>query len=164
MKQIVTLLVLLLCVAGHAQWVKTNHQPKGEYVVVTTSGPSLIASEMSAILRGPKLIPTSVSIDNGDSWRTVAVDLDIDFFLSRNNDILAGSFEGVFRSTNEGWSWISIYNHSPSEIQSLAYDSLYIYAGTSSNGVYRSSNNGANWEQINTGLTNPMTSALINID
>jgi photosystem II stability/assembly factor-like uncharacterized protein len=58
---------------------------------------------------------------------------------------------GLFRSTDGGMTWDSIYNGltSPS-IKSLAISDDYIYAGSWDAGIFVSGNNGTNWYQ--TGL------------
>jgi photosystem II stability/assembly factor-like uncharacterized protein len=74
--------------------------------------------------------------------------------INSNNQIFAGTYDGVFRSTDDGESWVEKSNGLGSwDIRSLAINSLdYIFAGTwvntPTNGVFRSTNNGENWTQV----------------
>jgi len=76
----------------------------------------------------------------------------------------AGTNDGLFKSTNEGTSWIRIGNSfSASDIRSLAIstDSGLLFAGTNTGGAYVSGNGGDSWLPINAGLpTNPVVQAL----
>ncbi|MCX6149591.1 MAG: YCF48-related protein [Ignavibacteriales bacterium] len=74
--------------------------------------------------------------------------------ISKNGNIIAGaSGFGVFRSPDNGNSWISINKDLPNGVS-------YIYCTKNGNifclaresGIYRSTNNGENWIQINKGL------------
>lgn len=65
----------------------------------------------------------------------------------------AGTYVGVFKSTNGGANWS--YRTSPEFITALAIDPqtpATIYAGLSSGGVYRSLNGGTNWMIASAGL------------
>ena len=65
-------------------------------------------------------------------------------------NIYAGTYNGVFYSTDLGDNWIKINSY---QTASICIDSSgYIYAGTLSQGIFRSSDNGNNWIQVNNGL------------
>ncbi len=72
--------------------------------------------------------------------------------------LYAGTFGGVFKTTNGGGKWVSSssgFTSNPS-IQTLALDpvtSTTLYAGTGSKGVYKSTDGGAHWTPMNGGLT-----------
>lgn len=77
-------------------------------------------------------------------------------FVSAGSTIYAGSFAGgVFKSTNNGDSWVWSGSGLPvgTQVRSLAYDGSNMYAGTSS-GVYKSTDQGNSWFLSNTGFTN----------
>ncbi len=74
-----------------------------------------------------------------------------------NNDghIFAGTVDrGVFRSTNNGESWLQINTGlTEPDVFSLAINSDGdIFAGTRIGGVFRSTDNGDTWRPVNTGL------------
>ncbi|MDA2921724.1 hypothetical protein MYX07_00475 [Patescibacteria group bacterium AH-259-L07] len=74
--------------------------------------------------------------------------------INSDDDLLAGTDDGTFRSTDNGKTWgqtglvgykvLSLATHSNGDV----------FAGTESNGTFRSTDNGETWEQINAGLTN----------
>jgi len=80
------------------------------------------------------------------------------------SDLFAGTlFGGVFRSTNNGTSWIEVNNGlSNYDIMSLAVSGTDVFAATWGNGVFRSTNNGTNWSEI--GLPSTYVQALAIID
>jgi len=72
-------------------------------------------------------------------------------------DIYAGTDgDGVFRSTNNGVSWMSSSSGMTNlRILNLAASGTDLFSGTfGSGGIYRSSDNGSNWSAANNGLTN----------
>lgn len=69
--------------------------------------------------------------------------------------LFAGTYgRGIFRSTDQGKTWINMDNNSPAlYIFSLLVDKAdNIYASTYNYGVIYSSNDGANWDQLISGL------------
>jgi photosystem II stability/assembly factor-like uncharacterized protein len=73
----------------------------------------------------------------------------------RTNDILAGtSSAGVYRSTDEGQTWIPAttgLNGNARTVWDIAADSTNTFVATSS-GVFRSTNDGALWVQATSGI------------
>ena len=72
--------------------------------------------------------------------------------------LFAGTYNGVYRSTNHGASWISVSNGLPAyDVSSLAaYVSggeTYLFAGMNGGGIYRSTDYGATWMAANIGVT-----------
>jgi hypothetical protein len=70
------------------------------------------------------------------------------------NNIYAGTVDsGVYRSTNNGTSWVQTsITLNNKDVNALATLGNYIFAGTWGYGVYLSTNNGINWTQ--SGLNN----------
>jgi hypothetical protein len=82
-------------------------------------------------------------------------------------NIFAGTEAGgVFLSSNNGSSWISVNTGlTDTLVSSLAISGSKIFAGTYGGGVFLSSNNGSSWAAVNTGLTNLYIKALaISVD
>ncbi len=105
------------------------------------------------------------SADNGFTWQQkvngfpgpVFDDGTIAIAIANDGDIFASCFNiGVFRSTNNGESWVNT-NFPHSFIVTIVIDqNKRIYCGNpGGSGVYVSSNNGLNWIQKNTGLPVP---------
>jgi ligand-binding sensor domain-containing protein len=65
--------------------------------------------------------------------------------------LLAGTTQGVFRSTDNGSSW-SAASPRLSTVTALAVNGSNIFAATYRNGVHRSTDNGTTWFGVNQGL------------
>jgi hypothetical protein len=95
------------------------------------------------------------SADNGASWTEASSGLpagqtNIEALLTTpSGTVLAGTGNGIYRSTNFGASWTRVFTLYG---LSLAKHGSTLYAGTS-NGVYKSTNDGASWTPINSGMT-----------
>ncbi len=84
------------------------------------------------------------------------------FSMAANgNNMYAGGFQGIIRSTNNGASWSSRIDileiGSTSYISSFAFSGSTIFASTTStafaySGVVKSTNNGLNWTLVNAGI------------
>ncbi len=75
-------------------------------------------------------------------------------FAKNGNDVFAGGWNGIYKSTNNGNTWTSVFNL-PSQtyaISALAIQGNTIYAG-SGNGMYISTDYGANWIKSDSGIT-----------
>jgi ligand-binding sensor domain-containing protein len=69
-------------------------------------------------------------------------------------NLFAGTFQGVFLSTNNGTNWTAVNNGlNISSYNVLATSGTNIFAGTFG-GVYLSTDNGGNWTAVNAGLEN----------
>jgi photosystem II stability/assembly factor-like uncharacterized protein len=90
--------------------------------------------------------------DNGVSWTSVSTgqtNSDILCLTTIGTNIIAGTYGGVFLSTNNGTNWNRtgpIYS-----AMSLLTSGTNLFVGTMS-GVYLSTNNGNNWIDVNTGF------------
>ncbi len=74
-------------------------------------------------------------------------------FALSDSIVFAGSYDGVFRSTDNGLSWTGVNNGlTDLNVKSLAISDTNLFAGTINAGVFLSTNNGASWTEINTGL------------
>lgn len=95
--------------------------------------------------------------------------------LSTNNNgrVLAGTYDGVWRSRNNGNTWELLSNtpakteRSPNAVSSLsdvlviaATDSSPIFAGTNGSGLFRSPDSGDTWVSAGTGIADFTTSAI----
>jgi hypothetical protein len=93
------------------------------------------------------------STNGGASWFEMSV-FGRSFAFLADGTSLAGTLDGVHRSTNEGASWTPI--NAGIEDESISWlvvdDADAIYAATFDNGIFRSTNGGATWVPINAGL------------
>jgi hypothetical protein len=82
-------------------------------------------------------------------------------FAVSGTNLFAGTFGGVFLSTNNGTSWTAVNNGLTNTwVNALAVSGTNLFAGTNGGGVFLSTNNGTSWTSVNTGLTNPYVNAL----
>jgi len=100
------------------------------------------------------------SSDGAGSWRKVKNGLpghDINALAinKRNEDIFAGTRNGVYRSTDNSASWQpDTTGLTQKYVLSLAVNSTGdIFAGTFGGGSFRLKNNSARWDSVNAGLT-----------
>ncbi len=70
--------------------------------------------------------------------------------------LYAGTYSGVYRSTNSGGLWSAVGGASnPGTVLSLVItSSTTLYAATSGGGIYKTTNSGGAWFTVNSGLTN----------
>jgi len=90
------------------------------------------------------------STDNGATW--TPADTGLTYYTSvralaedHAGGILAGTSDGLFRSTNEGSSWDRVGFTSRSVYALKVHTNGDIYAGTANGSVYKSIDNGLNW-------------------
>lgn len=105
-----------------------------------------------------------LSSDHGDTWLTANQDLNnlIVYCLAQNgNDIFAGTFGKIYRTTNHGLNWTSLSNGLPdNRVVGIVFRDTLIYAGLYGAGVYVSDDEGSSWVPINTGITNNEISSM----
>jgi ligand-binding sensor domain-containing protein len=101
-----------------------------------------------------------VSVNNGDSWRTISLD---PRFGSRTNDnILIGTERGVSLLNNSNSVWTDVNTGLTNlNVWSLASNGNNIYAATIGGGIFLSNDLGGNWKAVNEGLTNKNVFSLI---
>ena len=99
------------------------------------------------------------STDYGKNWIAVNNGLSNTFVYSiavNGTNIFAGTLGGVFLSTNNGNSWIKIFdiiNHlNDSTNYSFAFKGKNIFLGSFREGVFLSTNNGNSWTPVNIGF------------
>jgi photosystem II stability/assembly factor-like uncharacterized protein len=115
----------------------------------------LIASQAGTVSAG-----TNVWTSNGPEggWiQALAID------PATPATLYAGTFGGVFKSTNGGGAWGAVNTGLTSTyVYALAIDPATpstLYSGTPG-GVFKSANGGGNWGAVNTGLTSPSVIAV----
>ena len=152
---------------GGANWTPVNTGLAGPEVrTLAANGPNLFCGTFY----GEAIY---LSTDNGLNWSTrnsgfwnrLVGALAINSSATGGTTLFAGTSYGsdgegaVFRSTNNGVSWNSVFtilNH----VTSFALNGTSIFAGTGG-GVFRSSNNGTAWTRVDSGLTNNSVRALV---
>ena len=69
-------------------------------------------------------------------------------------NLFAGTYGGVYLSTNNGTSWTAVNSGltTVSAVHALAVSGTNLFAGATYDGVFLSTNNGTNWTAVNNGL------------
>ncbi len=85
-------------------------------------------------------------------------------FASSGANLFAGTYAGVFLSTNDGTTWAAVnYGLTGADketyVNALAFLGNNLFAGTDG-GVFISTNSGGSWTPANAGLTSPHITAL----
>ena len=81
-----------------------------------------------------------------------------------NNVIYVGTLtKGMFKSTDNGDTWVEINNGLPiKQIWAVNVLDDVVFVGTNGGGLYKSTNNGENWENANNGISSTTTIRDIN--
>ncbi len=96
------------------------------------------------------------SSDNGASWQRVGAEMAnmplYDFAFNSKNHLFIIAGQKVFRSLNNGDTWVEL-STGLTELSALAIDaSDYIFLGTDNGRIARSTNNGLSWQDVSNGL------------
>lgn len=106
------------------------------------------------------------STNDGDNWESVYSGFDsTDYNVTNNLDVnlngdlfAAHQIMGLFKSTDNGSSWILLNNGLPSlTTNAVVHNSIgKIFIGVERYGAFRSNDNGNTWREINSGLDLPV--------
>ncbi len=180
MKKFIFISIVIICTLTKtsAQWVNT-YGPAGGVCnsLVVIHSKLFVGSTLTTVSfpsTGIFVYDTVYDPNVASCWHIVDSTIMNSFqCLAKSGDELyAGTSYGgqVFRSENDGTSWVNISNGLPENKLVLCLDfvpkgtdSTYIFAGIWGEGVYRSIDNGANWKVVKAGLTNTLVSSLTSI-
>ncbi|MFW9928526.1 MAG: T9SS type A sorting domain-containing protein [Candidatus Thorarchaeota archaeon] len=142
---------------------------------VNALGASHNLSGSANIFAGTDIDGLLLSTNSGNNWIKIDSSINKMYFTNSVNtitiitnesekaNIFIGTFDGVFRSTDNGTSWI--HGDLMNPVISFAFSSNgngtpVLFAGTESDGILMSIDNGLTWNESNNGLTNNYVSAL----
>ncbi len=127
-----------------AQWLETNGPYGATVSALAVDGQVVFAGTYNGLY---------ITSDNGISWTKpdsgIAATVSISTFAVDSDIVFAGTYnEGVFRSTNDGITWIQTNQGlTDLRIMSLATIGNNVLAGTNQ-GIFVSSNEGSNWTHV----------------
>ncbi len=143
-------ITLFLVQTSKPQWIKMKAFEIAEFKsIVCTEGHTVACINN----KGP-IDSVFVSTDRGESWIPAQSGLEKTFigwhvfdFAVKDSIIFAGTFLGVFKTTNFGADWIKTSSGLMSqEIYELEITGDTIYAGADSSKMYMSANLGRDWK------------------
>ncbi len=149
---------VFLSVDKGLNWTALNNGLTNKNVKALLMKDNLI---VAGIANGLSTGATFTSWNNGVSWAAPATPYyGFLFCLALNGtDILAGTWYGVIKSSDNGSTWTTLANGLPSNagVAGLAISGTKIFAGVSSSsadntGVFLSTNGGSSWLERNNGL------------
>ena len=90
---------------------------------------------------------------------------DVRCFALEGSNLFAGTYGGIFISSNNGTNWTAINTGlANTHITSLAVNNKELFAGTIGGGVFLSTNYGTNWTEVNNGLMNKYVNTILTLD
>ena len=133
-------------------------------VMDTTHPTILIRSGSNLIAATQNSRALYLSSDNGTTWVNVGKNLPrVGALASDDSDVIAGTAEGIYLSTNAGLDW-SVLDDTLANINTIAVSFPVVFAGRVQSGfpvsapppppggAFRSTDRGATWSSYNTGL------------
>lgn len=141
---------------GGATWVAKN-SGLGRHQVISlleTAGGKLLAGTQNG--SGVYVFPGSNGTDWSPSNKGLPLNAGVSSFCRVSSYIFAsvyllGAGGGVYRSSDEGETWIPVNSHLTRATDMIEYGGR-LYVGDVVNGVYFSANNGSTWQEQNNGL------------
>jgi photosystem II stability/assembly factor-like uncharacterized protein len=128
---------------------------------------SLITMPNGVMIAGTVMQGVYRSVNNGDDWDQILTGFSnpptiYSLAIDKTGNLLAGSSGKLYKSVNQGLSWVSIDNSQiPHNIYDIAVNSSgHVFVATNPGGVFRSTNNGSSWTQVNNGLPYNVTYAI----
>jgi photosystem II stability/assembly factor-like uncharacterized protein len=146
-------MLIVLVISAPAQWVKTNWPASNNYFKLSASQSRVFARTWDSLNGGR----TFLTADQGATWTPISsADSSIGILsvVMVNNTIIAGTWNGFFRSTTSGTSWNAVTPAgipADSAIWSISMVNTTLFAGARGT-VYKSSDSGTTWTEVKTGI------------
>jgi hypothetical protein len=147
-------MLIVSSISVYPQWIQTNWSASNSFFSLYSGQDKVFARTWDS-LNGGRVFFTA---NNGATWTQVAsADTDIDILsIARfNNNVLAGTWNGFYLSSNDGTSWNAITPAGiPSDIPiwSIAMmTDTTLFAGAIGH-IYKSSDNGNTWSEASSGI------------
>ena len=143
----------MLTTSASAQWTQTNWSISSNFLKLHINQDKVFAQTWDTLAGGRLYLST----DAGSNWTQIAAADDTTDILSLvmiHDTILAGTWNGLYRSTAGSTSWTEVTATgipADTAIWSLAMVDADLFAGTRGK-IYKSSDSGASWTDMSSGL------------
>ena len=134
-------------------WIQTNWTESNSFFSLYTNQDKVFARIWDSLNGGRMFLTT----DDGANWTQISSadsDIDILSIVMLNSNILAGTWDGFYLSTDWGATWNAITPAGvPTDIAiwSIAMINNSLFAGATGD-IYKSSDNGNSWTEVNSGI------------
>ncbi len=149
---------LYLGVSHLGVWWTTNNGITWSNNQITHNPHTGLGATITAIginSQGHIYTPSFRSFDGGVSWQEITPPSPVSAFaFGTPNKIFAGTYDGVYLSTNNGASWTA----RNADIENITINALsidangHLYAGSAGDGIFYSTDEGLSWAPRNSGL------------
>ena len=153
---VITIIIFTLTnVSLQAQWQQLPGPFVGSIQCMTTKGDSVYAATTGGEFY--------YSPTNGIGWYRNTYNWYFNAICASDNCLYGGTIDGIWKSTNNGSSWLPVNNGLPSYTNVRTFTSLgnTIFAGAFGKGIYKTINEGATWSACNTGI--PINTNIISL-
>jgi photosystem II stability/assembly factor-like uncharacterized protein len=148
-----SLLMLIVLTGSVSSWTQTNWSASNSFFNIYANQDKVFARTWDSLYGGRVFLTT----DDGTNWSQISSadsDIDILSIVVLNSNILAGTWNGFYLSTNGGATWNAVTPTGiPEEtvIWSMAMIGATLFAGTTGN-IYKSSDGGNTWSEVSSGI------------
>ena len=147
MKYSLIIFFLILTVAINAQWTESALGDAQYGYSIYSSGNEVFAATLNGVYS---------TTDNGNPWFNIGLQNRLVFDVITSGPYILVATEnigpGVYRSSDNGSSWIETTGIANKSVRAFTKNSSYIFACTWGGGIFRSSDDGGTWQSV--GLTN----------
>jgi photosystem II stability/assembly factor-like uncharacterized protein len=148
---------LFVTVDSGATWSRVNIVGNDSSVTAIAVGSNGVGgTNLFASSFGPRVF---LSTDNGITWSVSGIlsSSQPHSLVVSSHSLFAGTYAGIYRSTNNGATWTPANNGLPYTfslplIWTLAASGTNLFAGTIGNGLFLSTDDGMKWTQVTNGL------------
>ena len=151
---VLSLFMLIVFTASvYPQWIQTNWPESNSFFNLYTSQDMVFARTWDS-LNGGRMFLTA---NNGANWTQIssaATNIDILSIVMLNNNIIAGTWNGFYRSTYGDINWNAVNPTgipADTAIRSVAMINTSLFAGTRGD-VFKSSDSGNTWAEVKSGI------------
>ena len=134
-------------------WIQTNWPASNSFINLYANQGKVFARIWDSFNGGRMFLTT----DDGTKWTQISSadsNIDILSIVMLNSNILAGTWNGFYLSTDGGTTWNAVSpNGIPADIAiwSIVMIDTTLFAGTTGN-IFKSLDNGNTWTEVNSGI------------